>query len=240
MEPVRTHRGFTLIELLVVIAIIALLVSILLPSLSKAKDLARRAVCLANTHHIGLGVQLYAQENDGWGMGAYRGDAHQLMYNGGPPVYLGTLMDAGVLDIPPDMLFCPASQFAPGWTKNTWANSSTPKYGWEHRSGYPFCSYTTNPNLSSYTSGDPTNDAYKDTRGRLSELRSSLAIVSDWHGWLSTNSKYGPCPRNHGIDYYNVLRVDGSAGAFQDTDHLMYDMVENNFSTGRRFDLIPN
>ena len=59
-------RGFTLIELLVVVAIIALLVSILLPSLRQARELARRAVCQANLHHVGSAVQMYATENVGW------------------------------------------------------------------------------------------------------------------------------------------------------------------------------
>ena len=58
------ERGFTLIELLVVIAIIALLVSILLPSLSLAKELARRAVCAANLHGIALSLHMYAGDND--------------------------------------------------------------------------------------------------------------------------------------------------------------------------------
>lgn len=57
-------KAFTLIELLVVIAIIALLVSILLPSLNKAKDLARQAVCLSNLHTINVAENLYAAEND--------------------------------------------------------------------------------------------------------------------------------------------------------------------------------
>ena len=56
--------GFTLIELLVVIAIIALLVSILMPSLQKAKDLAKDVVCRSNEKTVSYGVVLYAEEND--------------------------------------------------------------------------------------------------------------------------------------------------------------------------------
>jgi prepilin-type N-terminal cleavage/methylation domain-containing protein len=65
--PRKQSRGaFTLIELLVVIAIIALLVSILLPSLNKAKSLARRALCLSNMRTIGVSAFMYAGENDDW------------------------------------------------------------------------------------------------------------------------------------------------------------------------------
>jgi prepilin-type N-terminal cleavage/methylation domain-containing protein len=59
----RTCRGFTLIELLVVVAIIALLISILLPSLGKAKEMANRAYCSANLRGIGISFQTYAFEN---------------------------------------------------------------------------------------------------------------------------------------------------------------------------------
>jgi prepilin-type N-terminal cleavage/methylation domain-containing protein/prepilin-type processing-associated H-X9-DG protein len=62
---VLPRRGFTLVELLVVIGIIALLISILLPALSKARKQALNANCMANLRTIGQSLQLYAAENKG-------------------------------------------------------------------------------------------------------------------------------------------------------------------------------
>lgn len=59
-----SKRGFSLIELLVVVAIISLLVSILLPSLNQAKELARKTVCSSKLHQIGLAMSLYGNEYD--------------------------------------------------------------------------------------------------------------------------------------------------------------------------------
>jgi prepilin-type N-terminal cleavage/methylation domain-containing protein len=59
------QRGFTLIELLVVIAIIALLLALLMPALERAREQAKRMICLNNLHQLTLGWIMYAEENEG-------------------------------------------------------------------------------------------------------------------------------------------------------------------------------
>jgi len=63
---IKCRAAFTLIELLVVIAIIAMLISVLLPSLRRSLSLASATVCQYNLKEIGNGILMYRVENDGW------------------------------------------------------------------------------------------------------------------------------------------------------------------------------
>ena len=78
----KRKKAFTLIELLVVIAIIALLLSVLLPSLRKAKDAARKISCQSNLKQWGVIYAMYVQNNDEhfyktWEKNASNGGGHE-------------------------------------------------------------------------------------------------------------------------------------------------------------------
>jgi len=71
MNAKRIKKGFTLIELLVVISIIALLISILMPALNKAREQATGSVCLGNQKNLMLAYIMYADEHDDRLVGGY-------------------------------------------------------------------------------------------------------------------------------------------------------------------------
>jgi len=78
----RARRGFTLIELLVVISIIAVLISVLLPALTMAKEAANVAMCSANLREIAQTASTYSTENDPTGTGSYPTQPWYLAYPG--------------------------------------------------------------------------------------------------------------------------------------------------------------
>jgi len=75
-------KAFTLVELLVVISIIALLMSILMPALSKVKEGARRVACQANLHQLAFAFDMYQRDNNGYYLSAhfYGNDRSDAIY----------------------------------------------------------------------------------------------------------------------------------------------------------------
>jgi prepilin-type N-terminal cleavage/methylation domain-containing protein/prepilin-type processing-associated H-X9-DG protein len=88
MRDVYAKRGFTLIELLVVIAVIALLMSIIVPSLKRAKEAARRITCMSNLKSLASIVHVYATENHNKvPSGSTEGDHAWVDHSGGLAYY---------------------------------------------------------------------------------------------------------------------------------------------------------
>ena len=109
----KPSSAFTLVELLVVIGIIAVLVAILLPAMSRSREMARRAACLSNLRQVHMAFMLYAGENHDQVPLGYRTASKQynsMMFSttaGNRWVLFGLLYSGGYIS-DARILFCPS------------------------------------------------------------------------------------------------------------------------------------
>lgn len=128
--------SFTLIELLVVIAIIAILASLLAPSLSSAREKARQIQCMSNLKQVGLALRMYADEHNDLYPEAWDGT---LRWNDKLLSYMSSTNVTGGKAV----LVCPSARFTPAglpisagadhsaYKKNQWQATNTIKYDFQ-------------------------------------------------------------------------------------------------------------
>jgi prepilin-type N-terminal cleavage/methylation domain-containing protein/prepilin-type processing-associated H-X9-DG protein len=160
----RQRRGFTLVELLVVIAIIAILASLLLPALARAKSKAKNTQCLSNLRQWAIALALYAPEND---------DCIPRRGQGVQPLFIINRPEDWFNALPPVVTF-PAYQ-------TLVSENRIPEPGERTVFACPAARRTTYTNFLSYAMNIYLSPTIRPTPHRLSEISdpSTLVFMAD-------------------------------------------------------------
>jgi prepilin-type N-terminal cleavage/methylation domain-containing protein/prepilin-type processing-associated H-X9-DG protein len=175
------RQSFTLIELLVVVAIIAILASLLLPALSKARDQAKLATCLSNMKNMALGNHMYADDNDAWAvhgcdMGAFSWGATAA----GLPFYPTAVFDDDWWD---------AKDGIPGRNPSTGGTQNFTGVGQLLYNGYNPIDFR---NLACVKADSRENRGYNTGTVSYSMTNSSARYFINVYGWAADTYSGGP------------------------------------------------
>ncbi len=225
-RPRRGGGGFTLVELLVVVAIISLLLSLLVPVLSRARELTRRAHCAANLHALGRGWCTYWQEYDNGFPGLTRNDAVSqsciYIYHNHRIVNTGRLWKAELL--PGEKVFvCPTTD---GNTSDPWFDDEHGAYPpWRSpnpwppgHTGYHHCRMTyCTRRMNAYDRSDVPHSSYE--RERPFMLRTTgVGGIANAAGFsfMADNVNNPELAKMSHYPGVNVLYLDGHVRLFLD------------------------
>ncbi|MCC5848454.1 MAG: DUF1559 domain-containing protein [Verrucomicrobia bacterium] len=221
----QNNTGFTLIEMLVVIAIIALLIAIIVPTVSRGLESAKRAQCTSNLRQVGIAITGYAMDNntylptvrsEGWGAGIHW--IEQIS------PYLGQ----EVTDIRTGETVAGITRGCPSWRDDL--GPTKPGFGMNtHPMAYS-TRFPTGMGWDNFGRNDPHN---RNRVFQLTDLDSPSRTILvgdsvDWHlfiqngNWVTGNNAYGYTsghPDRHG-KVANYLMADGGVVPLTPADAL--------------------
>lgn len=200
MCVLRLEKKFTLMELLIVLSVIAILLSLLLPSMKMAREKARRAVCLSNTAQLGMAAMVYAKRDNNKLPPENRNIVQNLI---GPNVLRGDVFAA--MELTKEMVQCPT---APVWYEHKAAgHGSWYEHGIPNIGGSYFYLVMTKGVGNSHV-----EDTETVSFSMYDDNASNRRVFAD----KLVRFKAGNINNNHGIESTESLKIEGASQSFLD------------------------